>query len=63
MTININDNSNLLIETKPIIKITKMLNIEGYIYVKVPYTITCDLTDIPPEKHDIVIKTLMTLSI
>jgi len=58
--ITIDNSQKLTVESKPIIEIKRNLSIRGMIHLDVPYKIVCDLTHITPEKHSIIIQTLMT---
>lgn len=49
----------LTIESKPIVEINKVMQIRGLVCIDIPYKIICDLTDVPPAKHSIIIQTLM----
>jgi len=50
--INISEsNKKLTVKSEPIFEI----------HVSVPYKIICDLTDISPDKHSIIIQTLMSI--
>ena len=57
--INLQSNQKLVVESKPVIEIEKLMNIQGMINVKVPYKIVCDLSGIPSQYHSVIIQTLM----
>lgn len=60
--INISEsNKKLTVKSEPIFEIHKNCVIKGIINVSVPYKIICDLTDISPDKHSIIIQTLMSI--
>lgn len=59
--IEINSEKILTIESKPIFEINRNLSIRGLVKLDIPYKIVCDLTDVPAEKHSIIIQTLMSI--
>lgn len=59
--IEINSEKILTIESKPIFEINRNLSIRGLVKLDIPYKIVCDLTNVPQEKHSIIIQTLMSI--
>jgi hypothetical protein len=50
----------LTVQSKPIIEINRNLSIRGLVKLDIPYRIVCDLSEVPPEEHSIIIQTLMS---
>jgi hypothetical protein len=59
--IQISSEKTLTIESKPIIEINRNLSIRGFVKMDIPYKLVCDLTNVPCEKHSIIIQTLMSI--
>lgn len=57
--LSITSDQQLTIESQPIVEINKNMRIRGFVCIDIPYKIVCDLTNIPPEEHSVVIQTLM----
>lgn len=60
--ISIISNQEITVKSKPIVEIQKNISFRGILgKMDVPYKVVCDLTNIPPEKHSIIIQTLMSI--
>lgn len=57
--ISITSDKQLIVQSKPVVRINKNLQIRGFIRADIPYEIVCDFTNIPPEKHSIILQTLL----
>ena len=57
--ISITSDKQLIVQSKPVVKINKTLQIRGFIHADIPYEIVYDFTNIPPEKHSIILQTLL----
>jgi hypothetical protein len=57
--VHLNTNQKLIVNSSPIIKISKNLYLRGEVCIDIPHEIVCDLSKFPERYHSLIIQTLM----